>query len=266
MAFPPGNSLCGHFKLHWSSTVIFTASVVPANRCRLQSIFSFCALRHRKPSVAFSSLWSILLQWNTRWRKVIVHFTQSAHSCCTREPSFYLLCKCDISTPLLYLLWNKIHRANKKKSFTSLQRTRLQMKIPLFYKKLVITIFDATRTSFSFVDLLSGAIFSAARKSLTLWQSMTFSITWNLSGHFTHRYPSDSYPQTLEITLHWITAACFLENLIGLVSIDFEGFDFMATFHCNLFYWCLRYIVILINAPVHTLFWPALADPRLKRL
>lgn len=42
------------------------------------------------------------------------------------------------------------------------------MKTPLFYKKLVITIFDATRTSFSFVDLLSGAIFSAARKSLTL--------------------------------------------------------------------------------------------------
>lgn len=86
---------------------------------------------------------------------------------------------------------------------------------------------------FSFVDLLSGTIFSAARKSLTLWKSMTFSITWNLSGYFTHRYPRDSYPQTLEITLHWITAACFLENLIGLVSIDFEGFDFMATFHCN---------------------------------
>lgn len=147
------NGLCAHFKLHWSSTVIFTASVVPANRCRLQSIFSFCALRHRKPSVAFSSLWSILLQWNTRWRKVIVHLTQSAHSYCTREASFYLLCKCDISTPLLMRRTKsicfeiKFIGLTKKKSFTSLQRTRLQMKIPLLYKKLVITIFDATRTS-----------------------------------------------------------------------------------------------------------------------
>ena len=119
---------------------------------------------------------------------------------------------------------------------------------------------------FSFVDLLSGTIFSAARKSLTIWQSTTFSISWNLSGHFTHRYPSDSYPQTLEITLHWITASSFLENVIGLVSIGFKGFDFVATFHCNLFYWCLRDIVILINAPVHSQFLPAVADLRSKRL
>lgn len=101
------------------------------------------------------------------------------------------------------------------------------------YLRLLFSFSPKRIDIFSFVDLLSGTIFSAARKSLTLWKSMTFSITWNLSGYFTHRYPRDSYPQTLEITLHWITAACFLENLIGLVSIDFEGFDFMATFHCN---------------------------------
>ena len=40
----------------------------------------------------------------------------------------------------------------------------------------------------------------------------------------------------------------------------------MATFHCDLFYWCLRDIVILINAPVHSLFWRAVADLRTKRL
>ena len=117
-----------------------------------------------------------------------------------------------------------------------------------------------------FSPLLTGTIFSAARKSLTLWQSMTFSISSNLSDHFTHRYPSDSYPQTLEITLHWITASSFLENLIGLILKAFKGFHFVATFHCDLFYWCLRDIVILINAPVHSLFWPAVADLRSKRL
>ena len=46
----------------------------------------------------------------------------------------------------------------------------------------------------------------------------------------------------------------FLESLIDLVSIYFEGFDFVATFHCDSFYWCLRDIVILINALVHSLF------------
>ena len=142
--FPPVNGLCAHFKLHLSSTVIFTASVVPANRCRLQSIFSFCALRHRKPSVAFSSLWSILLQWNTRWRKVIVHFTQSAHSYCTREASFYLLCKCDISTPLLMRHTKSICCEIKFIGLSETNRLLLcrelgyKMKIPLFYKKLVI--------------------------------------------------------------------------------------------------------------------------------
>lgn len=141
---PPVNGLCAHFKLHWSSTVIFTASVVPANRCRLQSIFSFCALRHRTPSVGFSSLWSILLQWNTRWRKVIVHFTQSVYSYCTREASFYLLCKCDISTPLLMRRPKSICCEIKFIGLPKTNRLLLcrelgyKMKIPLFYKKLVI--------------------------------------------------------------------------------------------------------------------------------
>ena len=57
----------------------------------------------------------------------------------------------------------------------------------------------------------------------------------------------------------------FLESLTELVTIYFEGFDFVATFHCDSFYWCLLDIVILINALVHSLFWPALADLRSKR-
>ena len=57
----------------------------------------------------------------------------------------------------------------------------------------------------------------------------------------------------------------FLESLTDLVSIYFEGFDFVATFHCDSFYWGLRDIVILINALVHSLFWPGLADLRSKR-
>ena len=57
----------------------------------------------------------------------------------------------------------------------------------------------------------------------------------------------------------------FHESLTDLVSIYFEGFDFVATFHCDSFYWCLRDIVILINALVHSLFWSGLADLRSKR-
>ena len=138
------NGLCAYFKLHWSSTVIFTASVVPANRCRLQSMFNFCALRHRKPSVAFSSLWSILLQWNTRWRTVIGHVTQHAHSLATREVSFYLLCKSDISTPLMMRRTKslcceiKFIGLPKTNRLLLLRELGYKLKIPLFYKKLVI--------------------------------------------------------------------------------------------------------------------------------
>ena len=109
-------------------------------------------------------------------------------------------------------------------------------------------------------------MFSAARKSLRLWQSMTFFIGWELSGHFTYRYPSDSCPQTLEITLGRITASSFLESSISLMSVAFEGCNFVATFHYNFSYGCILYIDALINAPVYSLFWPELADPRSKGL
>lgn len=85
---------------------------------------------------------------------MIVHFTQSAHSYCTREASFYLLCKCDISTPLLIRRTKSICCEIKFIGLPKTNRLLLcrelgyKMKIPLLYKKLVITIFDATRTLF----------------------------------------------------------------------------------------------------------------------
>lgn len=93
-------------------------------------------------------------------------------------------------------------------------------------------------------------MFSAARKSLKLWQSMTFFISWDLSGHFTHRYPSDSYPQTLEIRLHRITASSFLERFDRLHVISFWKLQFRGFFSLQLLKFdprhkivCLRYIV-----------------------
>ena len=72
------------FKLHWSSTVTSPASVVPADQFRLQSIFSLCSLRRRKPSIwaivfccgiLGGGLWLvILLNPPTHWLLVKRHF------------------------------------------------------------------------------------------------------------------------------------------------------------------------------------------------
>ena len=77
---------------------------------------------------------------------------------------------------------------------------------------------------------------------------MTFSISLNLSGHFAYRYPSDSFTQTLEIRLQWITASSFLESSIGLMSIAFESCNFVASFHCNLWLLTLNHSLFFMRA------------------
>ena len=112
-------------------------------------------------------------------------------------------------------------------------------------------------------DMLLVAIFRTAHKPLTLWQSMSLFIGWDLSGHFTRRCSSNSYRQTFDITSHRITAfASFLDHLISFMSVAFGGCNFVATFLCNFAYGCLLYVDTLTRAREYSLFWPALADLR----
>ena len=90
--------------------------------------------------------------------------------------------------------------------------------------------------------MLLVAIFRTAHKPLTLWQSMSLFIGWDLSGHLTRRCSSNSYRQTFQITSHRITAsASFLEHLIRFMSVAFGGCNFVATFLCNLWLFTLRW-------------------------
>ena len=88
---------------------------------------------------------------------------------------------------------------------------------------------------------------------------MTFSISLNLSGHFAYRYPSDSFTQTLEIRLHWITASSFLESSIGFMSLAFESCNFVVSFHCNFSYGYLLWITACFSWELDrardNLFW-----------
>ena len=79
-------------------------------------------------------------------------------------------------------------------------------------------------------------------------QSMSRIIGWDLSCQLTHRHPTDSPPQAVEIASHSIIASSFLENSISFMSVAFDGCYFVATFHCNFSYGYLLYVVTLINA------------------